>query len=218
VLAVRSNLLLIAASSVGYFFFGGLRTFAVVFVRGKYSIGQTTVSSLALVLGVGAVAGALAGGRLGDRLLRRGHVSARVAVAATGYIAAAVLLAPAVWSAVLAISLPLYVLAAGALAAPNPPLDAARLDVIHHRLWGRAEGVRTLARTLAEGAGPLLFGLVADHLFHGGTRGLELTFLLMLLPLMANGLILLPAMATYPRDVASALASERRTGDIRPRR
>jgi predicted MFS family arabinose efflux permease len=210
VLAVRTNLLLIVASSVGYFFFGGLRAFAIVFVRGHYSVSQATASSLAVVLGAGAVAGALAGGRLGDRLLRRGHVSARVAVAATGYIAAAVVLAPAIWSSVIAISLPLYLLAAGALALPNPPLDAARLDVIHHGLWGRAEAVRTLARTLAEAAGPLVFGLVADHVFHGGPGGLGLTFLVMLLPLMGNGLILLPALATYPRDVASAVVSERR--------
>jgi MFS family permease len=210
VLAVRTNVLLIIASSVGYFFFGGLRTFSVVFARGHYSVSQTSASSLALLIGAGAVAGVLVGGRLGDRELRRGHVSARVAVAAAGFVAAAVVLAPAIWSTALAISLPLYAVAAGALALSNPPLDAARLDVIHHRLRGRAEAVRTVARTLAEAGGPLLFGLVADHVFHGGTRGLELTFLLMLLPLAANGLILLPALATYPRDVASALASERR--------
>jgi predicted MFS family arabinose efflux permease len=209
VLAVRTNLLLILASSVGYFFFGGLRTFSVVFVRGHYSVSQTTASALALLIGAGAVAGVLAGGRLGDRGLRRGHVSARVAVAAAGFVAAAVILAPAIWSTAVAVSLPLYVLAAGALALANPPLDAARLDVIHHRLWGRAEAVRTVSRTLAEAGGPLLFGLVADRVFHGGTSGLELTFLLMLLPLAANGLILLPALGTYPRDVASALASER---------
>ncbi|HZD73673.1 MAG TPA: MFS transporter [Actinomycetota bacterium] len=218
VLAVRTNLLLIVASSVGYFFFGGLRTFAIVFVRQHYSVGQATASLLALVLGVGAVSGVLTGGRLSDRLLRQGHVSARVAVAAIAYIAAAVILGPAIWSSVLAISLPLYVVAAGALAAPNPPLDAARLDVIHHGLWGRAEAVRTLARTLAEGAGPLTFGLLADHVFHGGSGGLELTFLLMLLPLMANGLVLLPALRTYPRDVTSALESERRTLGDRLRR
>jgi predicted MFS family arabinose efflux permease len=210
VLAVKTNVLLIVASSVGYFFFGGLRTFSVVFARGHYAVSQTTASSLALVIGTGAVAGVLAGGRLGDRWLRRGHVSARVAVAATGFVAAAVVLAPAIWSTVVAISLPLYVVAAAALALSNPPLDAARLDVIHHRLWGRAEAVRTVARTLADAGGPLVFGLVADHVFHGGTSGLELTFLLMLLPLAANGLILLPALSTYPRDVASALASERR--------
>jgi predicted MFS family arabinose efflux permease len=210
VLTVRTNVLLIVASSVGYFFFGGLRTFSVVFARGHYSVSQTTASSLALLIGAGAVAGVLVGGRLGDRGFRRGRVSARVAVAAAGFVAAAVILAPAIWSTAVAISLPLYVVAAGALALSNPPLDAARLDVIHHRLWGRAEAVRTVARTLAEAGGPLLFGLIADHVFHGGTRGLELTFLLMLLPLAANGLILLPALATYPRDVASALASEHR--------
>ena len=29
------------------------------------------------------------------------------------------------------------------------PLDAARLDIIHPALWGRAEGVRTVLRMLA---------------------------------------------------------------------
>jgi hypothetical protein len=48
---VRSNLLLIVASSVGYFFFGGLRTFAVVFARAHYAVSQTSASALAVVVG-----------------------------------------------------------------------------------------------------------------------------------------------------------------------
>lgn len=122
----------------------------------------------------------------------------------------------------LLLSVPLLVLAGASLAAPNPPLDAARLDIMPSLLWGRAEGVRTLLRQTAQGAAPLLFGLVADA-FSGAhvlvssdqkisflaTRGLQYAFLLMLCPLLLNGVILLIARRCYPSDVVTAIESER---------
>jgi hypothetical protein len=89
------------------------------------------------------------------------------------------------------------------------------------QLWGRAEGVRTFVRQTAQAAAPLLFGLLADLLGSRGvssqrnvtaadTRGLQYTFLIMLIPLALNGLILLRARRSYPADVATAIASERR--------
>ena len=39
--------------------------------------------------------------------------------------------------------------AAMMLSAQNPPIDAARLDIMPPLLWGRAEGVRTALRTMA---------------------------------------------------------------------
>jgi hypothetical protein len=105
-------------------------------------------------------------------------------------------------------ALPYISLAALALSAQNPPIDAARLDIVHPLLWGRAEGIRTFLRTSAQAFAPLLFGAVSDYVFGGGRSGLQWTFALMLLPLAASAYFLYKALGTYPRDVASASASE----------
>jgi MFS family permease len=102
----------------------------------------------------------------------------------------------------------LFLVAAGlVLAAPNPPLDAARLDIVVPLLWGRAEGIRTFLRTAGQAFAPLLFGAVSDYVFGGRHTGLRWTFLLMLLPLTASAYFLFRALRTYPRDVATAAAS-----------
>ncbi len=51
-------------------------------------------------------------------------------------------------------------------------------------------------------------GVVSDHVFGGGRSGLQWTFLVMLLPLAANGVLLVRALRTYPHDVATAAASQ----------
>ncbi|GAA4311901.1 hypothetical protein GCM10023178_75100 [Actinomadura luteofluorescens] len=63
-----------------------------------------------------------------------------------------------------------------------------------------------------EAAAPVLFGWLSGVLGAGLAAGvgLDRVFLLALLPLLANGLLLLGARRSYPRDVASALESERR--------
>jgi predicted MFS family arabinose efflux permease len=217
VLRVRTNRILITASALGYVFFAGVQTFAVLLMRSRYGLGQSAASALLILVGLGALVGAVLGGRVADRLLRRGRVNARVIVGAVGYMAAAAIFVPGLASPVLVVSLPLFALAAAALAAPNPALNAARLDVMHPRLWGRAEGVRTVLQMLALAAGPLLFGVISGalggphHSTSGGvvkhTSALAYTFLIMLVPVAASGLILLRARGTYPRDVATAVAS-----------
>ncbi len=116
---------------------------------------------------------------------------------------------------------------AALISAANPPLQAARLDIVPAGLWGRAESVRTFVRSVAQGVAPLLFGglsqLVAGFAVHGapiGTRhvfktavkpgtgpGLEVTFLVMLVSLVAAGVVLYRARVSYPGDVATAAAS-----------
>jgi hypothetical protein len=123
-----------------------------------------------------------------------------------------VALVPALLTTSIVLALPLFTVGAALLGAANPPMDAARLDIIHPRLWGRAEGVRTVLRSLAEAAAPTSFGFVSQHVFgHPSTTGLEYTFLLGLVPLLAAGVLVLPALRTYPRDVATASASVRAT-------
>jgi MFS family permease len=217
VLRIRTNRVLISASALGYLFFAGIQTFAVLLMRSRYGLSQAAASSLLILIGLGALAGVVLGGRLADRLLRMGRVNARVIVGAIGYLAAAAIFVPGLASPVLVVSLPLFAIAGAALAATNPALNAARLDVMHPRLWGRAEGVRTVLQMLALAAGPLLFGLISGALggpynsTSGGavkhTSALAYTFLIMLVPVASGGLILLRARRTYARDVATAAAS-----------
>lgn len=42
-----------------------------------------------------------------------------------------------------------------------------RLDIIPPLLWGRAEGVRTVLRSLGEAAAPTAFGFVSQYVFGG---------------------------------------------------
>jgi hypothetical protein len=102
---------------------------------------------------------------------------------------------------------PLLVAAGFLLAAANPPLDAARLDVMPPRLWGRAEGTRSVVRTGLEALAPVAFGAVAAQIFGGEDRGgLQATFLIMSVPLLASGLVLLLARDTYLADATAAEA------------
>ena len=225
VMSIPSNVTMIIASALGYFFFAGLQTFAVLFVRGHYHASQGTATLVLALLVGGALVGVLVSGRLTDALLRRGVLNARVWVPAVCYIAAAVLLIPGIVSSKLTPAIWFDVAGAALLSAANPPLDAARLDIMPAGLWGRAESVRTLLRTLAQALAPLLFGAVADlvagitphqtpigtkpkgSISTGTANGLEYSFLVMLVVLAAAGVILLKARLTYPRDVATAAAS-----------
>jgi len=197
VLRVPTNLYLIASSACGYYFLAGIQTFGVEFVKGQYAIGQVLANVMLLIVGVGAVTGVLAGGVLGDILLRRGYLNGRILISAVSATAAVILFFP-----------PLFTAAMGfALSAQNPPLDAARLDIMPALLWGRAEAVRTFLRALAEALAPLLFGVVSDYVFGGGHTGLQRTFVVMLIPLAASAYLLFKALRTYPADVAAAAAS-----------
>lgn len=82
-----------------------------------------------------------------------------------------------------------------------------------------------MLRSSLEAIAPLLFGYVSSSF--GGTRGglghstgnsvegaagLDTTFLIMLIPLLAAGLLLASlACHSYPSDVAAAIASEQTT-------
>jgi MFS family permease len=221
--SIRTNRILILASALGFFFFSGLRTFAVVLVHGRYGLGQGSTNLLILGLGVAAIAGALGGGRLADRLLARRHLSARPVVAGIGMLATAVLFVPGLASDRILLAVPLFVLAAAGLGSANPPLDAARLDLMPARLWGRAEAVRTVLRYGLGAIAPVTFGWVStlldngsaapdqgtNHLSPTAAAGLANTFMVMLVPLLLAGVLLILARRTYPRDVATAVQSDR---------
>ena len=115
-------------------------------------------------------------------------------------------------------ALPFIALAGAMLSAQNPPVDAARLDIVPSVLWGRAEGVRTFVRSGAQALAPLIFGGVSDLLSFGHpVSGLRWTFVIMLIPLAASALYLFRAMRTYPTDVATAGAVSRNLLERQPR-
>jgi hypothetical protein len=112
----------------------------------------------------------------------------------------------------------------------NPPIDAARLDIMHSRLWGRAESVRTFLQTLLKSAAPVLLGYLSE-VFGGAAasgpgagsggaadeaaqnpaagQGLAYALTLMLIPLAIAGVLLLTiGRRCYPTDVATAMESE----------
>ena len=211
VLKVRTNVVLVAASALGYYFVAGIEIFGVEFVKGQYGIAQVPANGLLLVIGVGAVAGVLTGGALGDLLLGRRHVNGRILVAAVAATATIALFVPAIFTRSATGALPYLLLAAFALSAQNPPLDAARLDIMPALLWGRAESVRTFLRAIAQALAPLIFGAVSDYVFGGGRSGLQWTFVVMLFPLGASAVLLFRALRTYPGDVAAAAASVSRS-------
>jgi sugar phosphate permease len=214
ILSVRTNVALIVSGACAYYFLAGIQTFGTEFVAGQYGVGQALANLLLLVVGVGAVAGVVASGPVSDALLRRGHLTARVTVAAVAATVTVLLFIPALITHSVLAALPYVVFAAAALTAQNPPIDAARLDIMPSWLWGRSEGVRTLLRTAAQALAPLLFGAVADYGFGGGTAGLKWAFVVMLVPLAASALYLYRARRLYPTDVATAAAAE---GAARPK-
>ncbi|MGC9220023.1 MAG: MFS transporter [Solirubrobacteraceae bacterium] len=233
VLAIPTNMLMVISSSLGYFFFAGLSTFALLFVRGHYNVSQATSSLVLALLVVGAMVGNMVSGWLSDALLRRGWMNSRVVIPAVCYLAAAGLLIPGFVSTHLTPAIWFDVVGAGFLSAANPPLDAARLDIMPAGLWGRAESVRTVIRSLAQAIAPTLFGALAalvagiapikqapigthpPAVSASEARGLEIAFLVLLVTLVAAGLALLRARETYARDVATAGISNQ-GGDSAP--
>ncbi|MGI8714104.1 MAG: hypothetical protein ACR2NR_13190, partial [Solirubrobacteraceae bacterium] len=224
-LRIPTNTLLIISSALGYYFFAGLQTFAIVFVRGHYHASQATATLVLGLLVMGSLIGTLISGPLTDVLVHRGRLDSRVSVPAICYLGAGVMLIPGLLSGSLGTAMWFDFVGAALISAANPPLDAARLDIMPSGLWGRAESTRTFLRSLAQALAPLLFGAVAD-LVAGfapqqapvGTHthrivssatgtGLQVSFLVMLVSLLAAGVFLLRSRATYPTDVATAGAA-----------
>jgi MFS family permease len=228
ILAVPTNLLLIFSSALGYFFLSGLTTFLVVFVRGHYHASYPVTMLSILLLVIAGVIGTLISGRVTDALVQRGWVEARMWVPAICYLAATVLFIPGILGTSLTPALWFDIAGATLLSAANPPLDAARLDIMPAGLWGRAESTRTVIRSLAQAVAPVLFGALADliagivpeqvpigtHPSHSSVvsastaTGLEYCFLVMLVALGAAGVFMARAHRTYPIDVATAAASQ----------
>jgi MFS family permease len=207
-----------------------MRTFAIVYMVKQFGLASSTATMVSVGIGLGAIIGVLFAGRLADRLIGRGLIDARIVVTGTAFLLTVGLFLPGLLVSSFALTLVFFFLAAIGLGSTNPPLDAARLDIMHSRLWGRAESIRVALRYLFEAAAPVSFGFVAS-LFTSGpasngqmasasaqggaqsAAGLQHTFLIMLIVMVISGLLMLFARRTYPRDVATALASEHAAAD-----
>jgi len=224
-LSIPSNLLIIAGSSLGYFYLAGLQTFALLFVKGHYHASQATAELALALLVAGAVVGTVAGGRVSDLMLARGYLGARVWLPAACYVGAAISLFIGLLGSHLTPALWFDVIGAALISAANPPLQAARLDIVPAGLWGRTSSVLTTVRSLAQALAPLAFGGISQLIAgivpkaapigthprapsHTATSGLQACFLIMLASLVAGGVLLFRARATFPSDVATAAASE----------
>lgn len=211
VLSIRTNVVLVVGSSFGYFFFTGLSTFGVALLCGRFHVGQAVATLLIYVLGVGALIGVLSTGRIADWLTARGQISGRMLAGGAAFLITAVFILPTLLTDSLPLALVFAFFAGIALGGVNPPLNAARLDIVHSQLWGTAESVRTTLVSISTGLAPLVFGVVSTQLgvAQSAATALGHTFLYMLATLVvAAVLILCVARRTYPRDVATAMAAE----------
>jgi MFS family permease len=218
ILSIRTNVLLIIASACGYFFFTGLRTFIMVYTQGQFDLSMSTSQLVVVLIGLGAIIGVLITGRTADNLIERGYISARITVGGFAYLITAVAFLAAFFMKSLSIAAPLFFIGALSLGGVNAPIDAARLDIMNARLWGRAESIRTTFRFTFEAIAPILFGWVSMLLggqsgffgasSGGGATALAQTFKIMLVPVVIAIIVLYWARKTYPRDVATVLDSE----------
>ena len=222
VLRIRTNVALIIASGFGYFFLAGLETFAELYFRERYGVSQGVATAMFLVIGIGAVAGVVVSGRVTDGLIRKGRLTARVAIGSVAYVGTTVAFVPGAFSHILPLSMPIFFVAAFCVGAANPPVDAARLDIVPSRLWGRAEAVRTALRQVLQGLAPLLFGLVSEAFGGGGAglstgvdtnasvasaagaHGLELAFVLLSTPMLLGAAALWASRSAYLSEIVAA--------------
>src|SRR3954454_25381316 len=98
VLSIPTNVALILSSAFGYYFLAGVQTFGVEFVTKQYGVAQVVGTLVLLVVGAAGVAGVLAGGAIGDRLLRRGYLNGRILVAAIAGAIAVACFIPAIFT------------------------------------------------------------------------------------------------------------------------
>lgn len=213
--SIRTNVVVLAADSIGNFFYAGAASFAVLFISERYHMSNATVDALAPALAAGVIAGVLAGGRVGDRLARSGGGGRRLAVATTCQLAATCAFGGALLSSSV-VEAGLFLFAgATVLGGAGPCLDAVRVDIVPPAMRGRAEAARGLLLLGSSALGPATFGLVATT-FGGHSNGTALrdAFAVMLVPLAAAALLLLAAVRPYRADAAAAAGGGGAAGGV----
>ena len=203
VFRVRTVVMIVAASALGDVFFTALQVFGVLYLVEQFGISASEASILIPLVGVGGFVGVVLGGKFGDVLIEHGVLNGRLNIGAWSYLAAAIVLVPVFVVTSLAVALPFLVVAGALLTAPIAPLEAARLDVVHPQLRGRAEGARMVARVAAQAVAPLVFGVLSSTFGRTEAEGLQVAFLVLLPLLAASSFLLFLATRHYPGEVAA---------------
>lgn len=197
ILRIRSLWVVFAGFSVAAFFTAGF-IWVPTFYRRYHGLSAGAAGGVVAVMALLSVVGIFVGGRFGDRFLRRGRPQLRIVVSAACQILSMVLFM--VGFATSSLGLSVVAVAAGgfATAFPSAGLQAAMLDVVVPHLRGRASAAQAALRVIATASSPLLFGVLSDRL------GLRSAWLATAPVLGLSGLVLLLAVASYPREAAWA--------------
>ena len=202
ILRVRTYVAALVSSTIASLFFGGIGVWTVTFLIRFHDLTLAESTSAISLFALGGLVGAVLSGYVADFLTHAGHRAARVFVAGIARLLTMPLLLLAFWIENTPLMLTLFTVGAMTLTAAQPPLNAARADVLHPSLRGRGTSLDAVCQSIAGAASPVIFGILAD------TYDLRTAFLV-LIPLTGlAGLVLLTlGLASYGRD-------ERRVEDL----
>ena len=195
ILRVRSYTASLVSSAVGSLFFGGIGVWTPTFLIRYHDLDVAEATAALSLVAVGGLVGVLTAGNLADFLTHSGYTSARIGVAGISRLISAPLFIAAFLVGYTPLMLILLAFGALFLVAAIPPLNAARVDVLHPDLRGRGTSLDAVTQSLSSAASPVIYGIIAD------ASDLRTAYLV-LIPLVAlAGLILLTfALASYRRD------------------
>ena len=195
ILRVRSYTASLVSSAVGGLFFGGIGVWTPTFLIRYHDLDVAEATTALSLVAVGGLVGVLTAGNLADFLTHSGYTSARISVAGISRLISAPLFIAAFLVGYTPLMLILLAFGALFLVAAIPPLNAARIDVLHPDLRGRGTSLDAVTQSLSSAASPVVYGIIAD------ASDLRTAYM-MLIPLVAlAGLILLTfALASYRRD------------------
>ncbi|MCY4423158.1 MAG: MFS transporter [Acidimicrobiaceae bacterium] len=195
ILRCRSYTASLVSSAVGSLFFGGIGVWTPTFLIRYHDLDIAEATTALSVVAVGGLVGVLTAGNLADFLTHSGYTSARIGVAGVARLISAPLFIAAFLVGYTPLMLVLLSFGALFLVAAIPPLNAARVDVLHPDLRGRGTSLDAVTQSLASAASPVIYGMIAD------ASDLRTAYMV-LIPLAAvAGLILMTfALAGYRRD------------------
>ena len=204
ILRCRSYTASLVSSAVGSLFFGGIGVWTPTFLIRYHDLDVAEATTALSVVAVGGLVGVLTAGNLADFLTHSGYTSARIGVAGICRLISAPLFMAAFLVGYTPLMLVLLAFGALFLVAAIPPLNAARVDVLHPDLRGRGTSLDAVTQSLASAASPVIYGVIAD------ASDLRTAYVL-LIPLAAlAGLILMTfALASYRRDEQAVQAMVR---------
>ena len=195
ILRCRSYTASLVSSAVGSLFFGGIGVWTPTFLIRYHDLDVAEATTALSLVAVGGLVGVLTAGNLADFLTHSGYTSARIGVAGISRLISAPLFMAAFLVGYTPLMLVLLAFGALFLVAAIPPLNAARVDVLHPDLRGRGTSLDAVTQSLASAASPVIYGVIAD------ATDLRTAYMV-LIPLAAlAGLILMTfALSSYRRD------------------